>query len=271
MGKFAVSNNCDITYYIYKTLSKVHQSCLQRWVDEKQKGNSFKKVNCPQCQTEYIIVFPQMGAIANILDSIDALIKKVSPFLAAGVIVGSLYWTAVTYGAITILQVTGQKEGLAIMESADPFVLLIGLPAIPIGLILGRMMRWEDMVLRYIQNRRIIKLPLLSLILPVPEENNDDDITDATAVIADPISSTRILCGALLLPTIASLCGKILFDSIQNNLHRTFIGGLSFVGIKGILKIYYKQQQYSRKKQRKILDYNEQNIANMINREEINP
>lgn len=238
-------------------------------MDEKQKGNSFKKVNCPQCQTEYLIVFPKMGSIVNLLESVDSLIKRVSPFLAAGVIVGSLYWTAVTYGAITVLQVTGQKEGLFIMENADPFVLLIGLPAVPIGLILGRMIRWEDMVLRFIQNRGNVKLPLLSLILPVPEENAEDNISDATTVIADPVSATRILCGALLLPTISSIFGRIFFDSIQNNLHRTLIGGLSFVGIKGILKIYYKQQQYSRKKQRKILDFTDENINKFSNREQI--
>ncbi len=39
----------------------IHQSCLQRWLDEKQKGNSGGAVNCPQCGTEYRIVFPKMG------------------------------------------------------------------------------------------------------------------------------------------------------------------------------------------------------------------
>lgn len=78
------------------------QSCLQRWVDEKQKGNAFKRVNCPQCRTEYIIVFPEMGTFVSILEGIDSIIKRLSPFLAAGVIVGSLYWTAVTYGAVTV-------------------------------------------------------------------------------------------------------------------------------------------------------------------------
>lgn len=39
----------------------VHESCLQRWVDEKQKGNSLERVFCPQCNTEYVIVFPKMG------------------------------------------------------------------------------------------------------------------------------------------------------------------------------------------------------------------
>lgn len=39
----------------------VHQNCLQRWIDEKQKGNSTTKVTCPQCNTEYIIIFPKLG------------------------------------------------------------------------------------------------------------------------------------------------------------------------------------------------------------------
>lgn len=56
------------------------------------------------------------------------------------------------------------------MENADPLVLLVGLPAIPVGLILGRMIRWEDMILRFIQNRQRAarKFSLLSLILPLP-------------------------------------------------------------------------------------------------------
>lgn len=87
------------------TTKWVHQSCLYRWVDEKQKGNALRAVSCQQCQTEYIIVFPHMGKFANILEAFDSLIKRISPFLAAGVLVGSLYWTAVTYGAVTFLQV----------------------------------------------------------------------------------------------------------------------------------------------------------------------
>lgn len=43
------------------TTKWVHQTCLQRWVDEKQKGNSTVKVACPQCNTEYLILFPKLG------------------------------------------------------------------------------------------------------------------------------------------------------------------------------------------------------------------
>lgn len=89
------------------TTKWVHQSCLYRWIDEKtQKGNALRSVSCPQCQTEYIIVFPQMGKFGGALEAMDNLIKRLSPFLAAGFFVGSLYWTAVTYGAVTFLQVT---------------------------------------------------------------------------------------------------------------------------------------------------------------------
>lgn len=45
------------------------------------------------------------------MDSLDALISRVCPFVAAGIVVGSIYWTAVTYGAITCMQILGHKEG----------------------------------------------------------------------------------------------------------------------------------------------------------------
>lgn len=43
------------------TAKWVHQDCLQRWIDEKQKINSNAKVFCSQCNTEYILVFPPSG------------------------------------------------------------------------------------------------------------------------------------------------------------------------------------------------------------------
>ncbi|XP_055902373.1 E3 ubiquitin-protein ligase MARCHF5 [Eupeodes corollae] len=251
------------------TTKWVHQSCLYRWVDEKQKGNALRSVSCQQCQTEYIIVFPHMGKFANVLEVFDNLIKRLSPFLAAGIFVGSLYWTAVTYGAVTFLQIVGHKKGLALMENGDPLVLLIGLPAIPVGLVFGRMIRWEDAVLRLIRNRRTMarKFPLMSLIIPYPDEEEEPTVQNpATPTLSDPVSATRIFCGALLLPTISSIVGRLLFETIENTLHRTLLGGLTFITVKGILKIYLKQQQFTRKKKRKIVDYTDENIRTFVNR-----
>ena len=45
------------------------------------------------------------GQLMQFLDKMDAFIYKVCPFVAAGLMVGSCYWVAVTYGAITLMQV----------------------------------------------------------------------------------------------------------------------------------------------------------------------
>ncbi|XP_005991605.1 E3 ubiquitin-protein ligase MARCH5 isoform X2 [Latimeria chalumnae] len=212
----------------------VHQACLQRWVDEKQRGNSTARVACPQCNAEYLIVFPKL----------------------AGIMVGSIYWTAVTYGAVTVMQVVGHKEGLDVMERADPLFLLIGLPTIPVMLILGKMIRWEDYVLR-LWRKYSNKLQILNSIFPgigcpVPR------IPAETSPLADHVSATRILCGALVFPTIATIVGKLMFSSVNSNLQRTILGGIAFVAIKGAFKVYFKQQQYLRQAHRKILNYPDQ-------------
>ncbi|MBN3277533.1 MARH5 ligase, partial [Polyodon spathula] len=311
----------------------VHQACLQRWVDEKQRGNSTARVACPQCNAEYLIVFPKLGSahryhpcadsgaaktntrcppksvpstdrffthcgftmqpsrsysvggqrssraanrqahrrparlqgslgrgpVVYVLDLADRLISKACPFAAAGIMVGSIYWTAVTYGAVTVMQVVGHKEGLDVMERADPLFLLIGLPTIPVMLILGKMIRWEDYILR-LWRKYSNKLQILNSIFPgigcpVPR------IPAEASPLADHVSATRILCGALVFPTIATIVGKLMFSSVNSNLQRTILGGIAFVAIKGVFKVYFKQQQYLRQAHRKILDYAEQEEA----------
>lgn len=62
----------------------------------------------------------------------------------------------------------GHKEGLDVMERADPLFLLIGLPTIPVMLILGKMIRWEDYVLR-LWRKYSNKLQILNSIFPGSE------------------------------------------------------------------------------------------------------
>uniref|UniRef100_A0A3B3CQZ8 Membrane-associated ring finger (C3HC4) 5 n=1 Tax=Oryzias melastigma TaxID=30732 RepID=A0A3B3CQZ8_ORYME len=193
-----------------------------------------------------MFVFPPTGPVVYVLDLADRLISKAGPFAAAGIMVGSIYWTAVTYGAVTVMQVVGHKEGLDVMERADPLFLLIGLPTIPVMLILGKMIRWEDYVLR---------LWFVWIGCPVPR------IPAEASPLADHVSATRILCGALVFPTIATIVGKLMFSSVNSNLQRTILGGIAFVAIKGAFKVYFKQQQYLRQAHRKILNFPEQEEA----------
>lgn len=247
------------------TTKWVHQSCLQRWVDEKQRGNITRKVLCPQCKAEYIVVFPSMGAFVALLDAMEEITHKICPFITGGVLLGSIYWIAITYGAVTVMQVVGHREGLEMMESADPLVLLVLLPTIPVTLISAKMYNWEDSVLLFLR-KYCAKIPALAYILPFGNVEGDRG-----AVVTGPtnnqnqnsnshLSPTRIFCSALLLPTISTIIGKIFFRSIQNNLHRTILGGLTYITIKGALKIYHKQMLYIRHSSRKILDYTESNL-----------
>lgn len=49
------------------------------------------------------MVFIGIGIKA--LDIVEKYIHKLCPYVAAGLLMGSVYWTSVTYGAVTVMQV----------------------------------------------------------------------------------------------------------------------------------------------------------------------
>lgn len=100
---------------------------------------------------------------------------------------------------------------------------------------------------------------------PATSETTDTTPSDLPP-LSNPVSATRVLCGALLMPTISCIFGKFFFDSVKSNFHQTILGGFTFIIVKGCLKIYHKQQQYIRQCQRKILDYTESNISTYLRR-----
>lgn len=115
---------------------------------------------------------------------------------AATIVVGSLYWSAVSYGAITVLQVMGHEEGKTAMEQSDPLMLLVGLPSIPCMLILGKLIRWEDAILRLW--RRYSKMPFFSYFIGSPSEKTREGMERVLVgrdTFSDPISATRMFCG----------------------------------------------------------------------------
>ena len=162
------------------------------------------------------------------MEFLDQLIHKVCPIAAAGVVVGSLYWSAVTYGAVTVMQVLGHKEGLEVMEKADPLFLFVGLPTIPLALILGKMVRWEDHVLR-LWRRHVSKMSFLSLFLPRLTGDFATRTPAEPTPLSDPVSLTRLLCGALILPTISTLIGKLCFGFVHSSLHRALLVSIGYI------------------------------------------
>lgn len=241
------------------TTKWVHHVCIQRWVDEKQKGNTSATVECPQCGTPYSIQLPPANFFVSILDATDKLVQKFCPIVAGGFCVGSLYWTCVTYGAVVLMQTVGHDEGLMLMERTDPLFLLVALPLVPVGLVLGKMARWEEPVLKFLRTT-VPKLPLAHYILPsfavVPER---PILQSSMPPTTDPVSVTRTFCGALFFPVIAMNTGTLLFGGVPSQLKRTFLGGVTFVVVKGVLKIYHKQHTYIRQSQRIIMNFQEEN------------
>ena len=85
---------------------------LRRWIDEKQKGNSLAKVFCPQCNKAYTFSLPKINNVVRVLDFAERTISKSCPYVAGGLFVGAAYWSAVTYGAITVMQVKNDCHGV---------------------------------------------------------------------------------------------------------------------------------------------------------------
>ena len=168
------------------TTKWVHQACIQRWVDEKQKGNNSADVECPQCNTKYVIRFPRGNLLVTILDTVDKLVQRFCPVVAGGVCVGSLYWTCVTFGAVTLMQTVGPRKGMSVMGKSDPLLLLVSLPLVPVGLVLGKMVRWEEPVLKFLR-RCVPKMPLSKYILPsfatVPERQAIQVTNSASSLV----------------------------------------------------------------------------------------
>lgn len=232
----------------------VHQICVQRWVDEKLRENTHTKAHCPQCNTDYIIIYNEVNYFVRVLNKLDKTANHFCPFLAAGVVVSTIYWSAASYGAITVMQVMGEHEAITMMERSDPYLLLLLLPSIPLSLILGKTINWEETFLLLIQ-RFTSQLPLLRIVMP--SFLCEPIIRPSSSIQFNPvINPTTTLCAALLFPTTATIVGNLIFDnSSYSNFHKTLLGGLLYIAVKGALRIYQRQHNAIRKRTRKIIDY----------------
>lgn len=174
------------------------------------------------------------------------------------VVLGSIYLCCGSYGLISIIQVMGYEDGRRLIEEADPLLLIIGLPVIPVGLILAKLIKWEEFILKMWRRSASSLPPPLSYMIDKPpakpRANCDQLLLDPG--FNEPLGCTRMICGALLLPTVASLIGKIFFSKVSGSQwRRSLIGGLTFILIKGALKIYLRKAQFIRYSQRSIKNY----------------
>ena len=122
-----------------------------------------------------------------------------------------------------MMQTVGHKNALEMMEKEDPLFLLAFLPVIPFGLILGRMVKWEDYLLQLWRKHSS------KLWYAIGWKENEGDIEHTARIPAEPGNgmdfgyATRVLCGALMLPTFASAFGNYFFKGVHSALRRTLL------------------------------------------------
>ena len=62
-----------------------------------------------------------------------------------------------------------------------------------------------------------------SFLLSFSEHSRLSRVPADTAPLTDPLSAARVLCGALVMPTIATIVGKLMFGLVQSNFQRTLL------------------------------------------------
>ncbi|XP_030378274.1 E3 ubiquitin-protein ligase MARCH5 [Scaptodrosophila lebanonensis] len=254
----------------------VHETCLSRWIDEKQLISPDMPVTCTQCRTEYIVVMPPLCRFDSLLEVVDKTYERMCPSAVMGMLAATIYFSAVTYGALTMLELVGYETGMQILQE-DPTLLMIVLPALPTILLLGRIVSWDDSILSWVRrhNRH-----------PVPPEQRDEQGEPLPGAPLDdnyfeeqerenpsvdvlqvgPLGTENIMrascsfCTALSLPSFAVVIGKTLYARVESRMLAILLGGLTFVGLKGLASVYLRRCQYQRKRKRYVLDYTPQNI-----------
>lgn len=180
---------------------------------------------------------------------------------------GTVYWCCISYGTVCVLQLMGAEEGQNFIIRSQPIFVFAGLPSIPIVLLTAKLIRWEDVILRCWKTRSI-KIPApLSYVLGEPPANPraNCDLILVEKGYSDPMGFTRMVCGALLLPTMSALVGRVLFKKLtSSNLQRSILGGLTFLLVKGALRIFLRKSQYMKYSQRTIENYTEDTIIRKI-------
>ncbi|VUZ40249.1 unnamed protein product [Hymenolepis diminuta] len=231
----------------------VHQDCLQRWIDEKHRLDPSVPVNCRICDYEYVVEYPPRDPLLVALTAIDTALDVSSNYVFAGALLGSMYWSAASFGAMTVLQVCGQEAGLTVMERADPMVLVIGLPAIPIGLVVIHLFDWQSLLLKIWRNHAY-KIPLVQYFLPKDVSlSRLQEIQDSNT----SLTVTRILSNSLTLPTFAVIFGRFIFGGVHSRVFRVLAGGLFYAGVTGFMQMYQREMNFLRKCRRQIKEYQE--------------
>lgn len=236
----------------------VHQSCIISWVDEKQQGDPTATVNCPQCLAPYTIFLPDLPRHWAFYEAADHLVTELSPAASFSIAFGCVYTSAFFFGSVAVCQFVGVEEGIDFLCSCNRATLSLGLPLIPIALILPRFVHMRlSFVSRAAQPTN--SLPLDDQERDGNEQAGPEPTTSMEVFLETQSKKTtvsRAVLGGLMFPSVASALGKFLYGRMCSNVYkRAMLGSLTYLIGKRLIHQSYERCCRERLQWRQVLDY----------------
>lgn len=122
-----------------------HESCLLDWVADLEAPNSRKratsnKILCPQCKSEIVVARPRSLTV----EAVNAIERITGRLVVPGLVLtvlGTMYTGCLVHGISTIYTVFGVEDAQRLLDDIPkfkPWKLFLGVPSIPVLLILAR-------------------------------------------------------------------------------------------------------------------------------------
>lgn len=172
------------------------------------------------------------AGLLPILERVDRTITTViSPIATSGLGVLCLYYVAVSYGFLVIGVIGGRQSLARIITSTtvNPMLVIIGVPMIPVSLVMLEALDIEDKSL-YIWRTRvspgIAKTPILGSLVEYfwPKPHRVPVISHPSGFVSTIDYITRSITGGLMLPFMGYLIGKFAFKHTkQSNVQKVIL------------------------------------------------
>ncbi|XP_036354608.1 E3 ubiquitin-protein ligase MARCHF5-like [Octopus sinensis] len=179
----------------------VHQSCINTWIDLKQDRN-MDTVECSLCRHNYCIIYPK----SEVMRQISHWLESAASIAGMAMLGVSVYWSATTYGAFTVVQILGPRDAGRWFDRCSMGDLLLGLPCIPLALLSCRRISLHNQLVEFVT-------------MSSPVEEVEEDEESALYSMLGSFSS------ALFFPTISIYLGRLMFSG--DALRQTILVGLS--------------------------------------------
>lgn len=160
-----------------------------------------------------------------ILERVDRTITTViSPIATSGLGILCLYYVAVSYGFV-VIGVIGGRQSLARLitnTTMNPMLIIIGVPMIPVSLVMLEALDIEDKSLyvwRSSVSPKISKIPIFGPVIEYfwPKPHRVPVISHPTGFVSTIDYITRSITGGLMLPFMGYLIGQFAFKHTRRN------------------------------------------------------